>query len=323
MHSYLVTFIRIYLLSLACLQTAWGMSFQRYHSQPEIAAALREAAAENPELVRFQILGKSLQGREIALVTISKNWAPETPAIYFNGTHHGNEKASTEAVLGLIEFFQRSQDRADIDRLLRRYKLILQPLVNPDGHALNSRSDSQGIDPNRDYATPSKPESEAFRLIETRLVQRLLKRENVVASAAFHAGLEAVLWPWCHTPALSQHEPVFKNLGQAIAQSMNMPKYTQSYYDYQTDGEFIDYAYMRHGIYALTLEVAQEARPAEAELEAVVQRAITGSLTFLKGLEPVLEPRQDLAKKERDKARTSEKEPSKEKETLRDLRAVL
>lgn len=311
MHSYFVILLRICALALACMNTAWAQSFPRYHSQKEIASSLREAAQQNPSLVRFQVLGKSLQGREIAIVTLSKNWAPETPSVYFNGTHHGNEKASTEAVLGLLDFFVRSQDRSDIDRLLRRYKIILHPLVNPDGHALNSRNDSQGIDPNRDYATPSKPEKDAFRLIETRLVQRLLKRENIVASAAFHAGLEAVLWPWCHTPAMSRHELVFKNLGQAIAQSMNMPKYTQSYYDYQTDGEFIDYAYMRHGVYALTLEVAQEATPQESELTTVVQRAISGSLTFLTGLEAVLDPRRLKDKKEKDK------------EPLRDLRAVL
>ncbi len=285
MYPILSVILRVCIVLELCSGTAWALQFQRYHSQEEIAAFLREQAQLYPELVRFQVLGRSPQGREIAIVSVTKSEAADVPAIYFNGTHHGNEKASTEAILGLIQNLVQNRDRGDTDRFLRRYKIILQPLVNPDGHALNSRTDAHGADPNRDYASPSKPESEAFRLVETRLVRDLLNRENVVASAAFHAGLEAVLWPWCHTPTLSRDEPQFKILGEAVARTMNMPKYTQSFFDYQTEGEFIDYAYMRFGIYALTLEVALEPSPREDQLENVVDRAVLGSMSFLQAIE--------------------------------------
>lgn len=285
MNSFISIILRVCLLIELGAGSLWALEFQRYHSQDEIASYLREQAQQHPDLVRFQVIGRSRQGREIAVLTISKNFASDTPAMYFNGTHHGNEKISTEAVLGLIKHLIQHRDQADTDRLLRRYKFLLHPLVNPDGHALNLRSDARGVDPNRDYPTPNQPESEAFQIVETRLVRDLLGRENVIASAAFHSGLEAVLWPWCHSPASSRDDPVFKTIGEAVARSMNVPKFTQSYFDYQTEGEFIDYAYMRFGIYALTIEVATEPTPKEEQLESLVQRSVLGSLSFANAID--------------------------------------
>jgi hypothetical protein len=69
---------------------------------------------------------------------------------------------------------------------------------------------------------------------------------------------------------------------------MGMPKYTQSFHDYQTDGEFIDFAYMKHGVYALTLEVSHESTPEPEQLSTVVQRAVNGSVAFLKAVDRVL-----------------------------------
>ncbi len=288
MNSPIIHSLKIFLVVLWLTPNAWALDFNRYHDQDEIAAFLRTEALNNPELVHFEVLGKSQQGREIALVAVTKTLSPDAPAIYFNGTHHGNERASTEAILAFVSFLVREQNSPGVDRLLRRYRVLLQPMVNPDGHALNLRTDSRGLDPNRDYATPNKPEKEAFQLVETRLVRDLMKRERVVASAAFHSGLEAVLWPWCHTPALSQADPVFRTLAASVAKTMQMNRTSQSYYDYQTDGEYIDFAYMKHGTYALTFEVAQEASPPAVRLDAVVRRAVQGSYSFLKTLDEVL-----------------------------------
>jgi predicted deacylase len=270
-------------------QNLWALQFHRYHSQQEINVYLRDVAQKFPELARYEVLGRSRQGREIGLLTLTKARNPEAPAIYLNATHHGNEKASTEALLALTHHLSEKQNEPAISRLLARYRFLIHPLVNPDGHALHTRGDANGIDPNRDYAGPQKPEKEAFQLPETRLVRDLLRRENVVASATYHSGLEAILWPWCHTPQSSQHDSVFRGVGELVARSMGVQRAKQSYYDYKTDGEFIDYAYMKHGIYALTLEVSTDATPPADQLTATVERAITGSLTFLQSIDQVLE----------------------------------
>lgn len=295
MKSLFLRSFQVFFILVCLAPAAFGIEFNRYHDQVEIAAYLRSEAQANPELVSFEVLGKSQQGREIAIVTITKTASPDAPAIYFNGTHHGNERASTEAILALIDHLVRSQNQAAVDKMLRRYRVILQPLVNPDGHALNLRTDSKGIDPNRDYASPSKPEGESFQLVETRLVRDLLAREKVVASAAFHSGLEAVLWPWCHTPALSKHDTVFRTLASNVAKTMLVNRKSQSFYDYQTEGEFIDFAYMRHGTYALTFEVSHEATPTPTKLLATVKRTVQGSLSFLRAVDDALNTPQPQA----------------------------
>ncbi len=277
------------IFALSVLTTAaFGIEFNRYHDQEEIAVYLRQEAAARPELVKFEVLGKSHQGREIAMVTLTKASSPEAPALYFNGTHHGNERASTEAVLALIDHLIKNQNQVAIDKILRRYRILLQPLVNPDGHALNLRTDSKGIDPNRDYASPNKADKDAFQIVETRIVRDLLQREKVIASAAFHSGLEAVLWPWCHSPQQSQHDPVFRALAAAASKPMQVNRTTQSFYDYQTEGEYIDFAYMRHGVYALTFEVSHEAAPAANKLQATVRRTVQGSLSFIRAVDDLM-----------------------------------
>ncbi len=284
-------FTTFWLILLTCSEQVFALQFQRYHTQEEINATLREWALKFPETAHFEILGQSQQGREIGLLTLSRSSGAETQAIYLNATHHGNEKAATEALLALANHLIQARNEPGIDRLLRRYKILVHPLVNPDGHANNTRGDAQGHDPNRDYAGPQKPDKDAFQLPETRLVRELMRRENVVASAAFHSGLEAILWPWCHTPESSQHDAVFKGIGELVARSMGLTKARQSFYDYKTDGEFIDYAYMKYGTYALTLEVATEASPPAEQLALTVQRSITGTMTFLNSIDKALERR--------------------------------
>ncbi len=290
-----LAFFTLLLVSLMHTQALLALQFQRYHSQEEIATYLRDLAQRYPDLARFEVIGRSQQGRDIGLLTLTKSKQLDTPAIYLNATHHGNEKASTEALLAFVHHMSERQSDPNISRLLGRYRFLIQPLVNPDGHALNTRGDANGVDPNRDYAGPQKPEKDAFQLPETRVVRELLRKENIVASAAFHSGLEAILWPWCHTPESSQHDAVFRGIGELVARSMGVQRAKQSFYDYKTEGEFIDYAYMKYGIYALTLEVATEASPPPEQLTATVQRSIVGTMTFLNSIDKALERRDTTA----------------------------
>ena len=74
-------------------------------------------------------------------------------------------------------------------------------------------------------------------------------------------------------------------LGSIIADAMKIKNFQQSYHDYQTTGEFIDYAYQEFGTYALTVEVSKEATPPPSTLPNVVQRTVKGILAFAFGLE--------------------------------------
>lgn len=264
---------------VASTGTAFGLEFDRYHTQAEINGYMAEVAAAYPELVQKVVLGTSEQGREIAYVVISKAEAT-APAIQVNGTHHGNERASTESALAFIQRLVESQDEPEVAALLESFRVVVQPLVNPDGHAANTREDPRGRDPNRDYSYPQRDDAASFRSPVIALEKTLIDQFQFKAAIALHSGMVGVLWPWCYTGGTARDRDVFRALSERSAQAMGFDYFTQSYYDYPSNGEFIDYAYMRHATWAVTIEVSEAATPSQAQLADVVGNAVDGMVSF-------------------------------------------
>lgn len=262
----------------------FAIDFSRYHTTDEINVYLRDVAQDHPNLVRLQHLGYSERGREINYVVISKADSDTAPALFINGTHHGNEKSGTEGVLGLIDFLTTNSTDPDVAALLDTYAIYIQPLVNPDGHAANSRFDPQGRDPNRDYSYPDRGDEDSFKVQPVRLVKQLTDRVRFRAAAAFHSGMEAVLWPWCYTSQRNADYDTFYTLSKLTARAMGVDRYVQSFRDYPTSGEFIDYVYNTHGTMALTLEVSADPAPPPASLPRLVRRAVAGGMAFMLGI---------------------------------------
>jgi hypothetical protein len=275
------------------------LTFDRYHSQAEIHQFLQGEALKHPEFVSFATLGVSRQNREIAYVVISNREPASQKAFYFNGTHHGDEWSSTEGILALADYLIGHRDEPRVRAILDQYAIYLQPLVNPDGHQVKTRVDSQGNDPNRDYAYTGEAGEDAFHLPEIRLVRDLVDRIHPRAAAAYHSGIQEVLWPWCYTALPPAAEESLAGAGKAAADAMHFDRYLQSYDDYPTTGEFIDYAYMKYGTAALTFEVSTAKTPSVSQLDGVVKNSVRGALAFIDAVraedlgapKPVLAPR--------------------------------
>jgi predicted deacylase len=268
------------------------LSFEHYHSQAQIKAYLQAATKAHPDLVSFHNLGKSLEGREIDYAIVTRGDPGGKPALYFNGTHHGDEWSSTEGILGLMDrLVTHAGDDKDIGAILDTYAVYLQPLVNPDGHQAQTREDSEGRDPNRDYSSPDRSDDESFEVPEIKLVKSLVDRIHPRAAAAYHSGIEEVLWSWGYTDKAATDSHKLAALGKACAVAMGMDRYLQSYDDYATEGEFIDYVYMKFGTLALTFEVSDEKTPDEAELAPIVERSVTGALALIENLKDMDEGR--------------------------------
>ncbi len=261
-----------------------AISFDQYHSQFEINFYLRLVAIRYPRIVSFAKLGQSEQGREISYIIISKKLPKNKPAIYFNGTHHGNEKASTEGILGLIDYLLRNRNTPEVSELLENYAIYLQPLVNPDGHASDSRLDSTGQDLNRDYSNPEKSDEDSFEAVETRLVKNLSDQVKFRAAVAYHSGMKAVLWPWCYSGNHTGHNDLFYTLSKISALAMGSTYYKQSYDDYPTSGEFIDYLYMAHQTLAVTFEVVKKWTPDPEVIPSVVNNSVNAAMAFMTAL---------------------------------------
>jgi len=103
-------------------------------------------ANNNPDIVSKIVIGKSLEGRDITAILIGKG----NRYAIIDGTIHGNEKLSTFASLRFAEMIIDSYRNKGYwyDRL-QELKIIIVPILNPDGFVHNWRPNA------RSYLYPS------------------------------------------------------------------------------------------------------------------------------------------------------------------------
>lgn len=121
-------------------------AWNRLHDYEEIVALLKGYAAAYPKWVKLESIGKSIQGRDMWLLTINN---PATgrdldkPAMYIDGNIHANEVQGAETALYTVDFLLKNYGRLDrITELLDRAAFYVLPMVNPDGRAMWFRGPS-------------------------------------------------------------------------------------------------------------------------------------------------------------------------------------
>ena len=262
-----------------------AISFVAYHDQPQIETYLQAVASALPAIATYKVLGQSAQGRNLPYLIIDATCQANPPAVFTIGTHHGDEPSSTESVLAIPDYLLRaSTTDASVRSLLGTYAFYVLPLVNPDGFALNTRENAAGLDINRDYSYPLRSDADSFKTVEAQLMKSLQESVGFHAAIAYHSGAQEVIWPWCYTGDATADGSFFTAAGQKTAQAMSFTVYQQSYDDYPTQGEYIDYAYMRSHTLAATFEVSIPKAPSPALLAGVVDAAWKGTLSWVQAV---------------------------------------
>lgn len=136
----------------------------RYETHAELTATLQKLAADYPRYVRLTSIGKSLQRRELWLLTITDSDGlrgaddPELltrNALLATGGMHGNEVSGTPVLIHCVrDVLAHAADDADLAAWLRRSQLFVVPCVNPDsadvfiagGTRWRPRGNQRGID---------------------------------------------------------------------------------------------------------------------------------------------------------------------------------
>jgi hypothetical protein len=115
-------------------------TFNRLHPYEEIVDLLKGYAAAYPQWTRLESIGKSIQGRDLWMITITN---PETgpelakPAMYIDGNTHANEVQGAETALYTVDFLLRNYGRLPrVTEMLDRSVFYILPMVNPDGRNL-------------------------------------------------------------------------------------------------------------------------------------------------------------------------------------------
>ncbi len=105
--------------------------FDRYIKFEELTQICQQFAAEYPTLVALSSLGKSYEGRDIWLLTVtdeSTGPASDKPAFWCDGNIHASEVSACSAVLMVLKLLV--EDHAE---LLKTRAFYLVPRLGPDG----------------------------------------------------------------------------------------------------------------------------------------------------------------------------------------------
>ncbi len=273
-------------------KSSQALDLSRYYSLVDIDTFLQKIAHAHSDFVEIQTLGYSTLGNPIYILRVGHPQDDALTKVYINATHHGDEKGSLMAALGLADFLINTQRDPSYFDIWDNFAIYIQPIVNPDGYANNSRYDSRGRDLNRDYPYPGRSLDQSFQIKETTLVETFLAQNNVRGTISIHSGMEAVLWPWCHSKSSLPESDQFERLARRSADAMGFVYYRQSNHDYPSQGEYIDYAYWKYRSFAVTFEVSLETTPSLGTLPGLIAKTTRGTLAYLRELKKLIQETQ-------------------------------
>ena len=135
------------------------LSFRAFFTYQEVTDFVNSLAAARPDLCQLSSLGKSREGREMHLLTITEyaSGAPEDkPGYLIQGNIHATELSGTHAALYTARQLLIDQDSSD---LLKNIVFYIVPRLNPDGAEfavttsgpVRSRTDRSQPEPNTLY----------------------------------------------------------------------------------------------------------------------------------------------------------------------------
>ena len=273
--------------------------FEEFRDLTEIYAFLDGLVAAHPGLISQEIIGQSVQGRDIRAYTISgAGDADSKPSLIFNSGAHAREWIAPMTVLytvrGLVEGYGGD---AEITDLLDDVSFRIAPMMNPDGYLYtwsserfwrknrrNNGNGTFGVDWNRNFAAGwggpgsdsssssdiyrgpspfSEPESRALR-------DFTLSIPNGAFHIDFHSFSQLVLFPvgYTETPIPEPDLTIQRTLAEAYAgmiASVSGFDYLPipSYELYLASGVASDWHYEDGGVYSFTVEL----RPGSGNLD--------------------------------------------------------
>jgi murein tripeptide amidase MpaA len=114
-----------------------ALTFDHFYSDDELTALVRAWAAERPDLAAVESIGRSYEGRDVWLVTLTNRATGpplEKPALLVEANMHSVEWTASTAALHLIaHVLERYGADERVTRLLDTRCLYVVPRLNPDG----------------------------------------------------------------------------------------------------------------------------------------------------------------------------------------------
>ncbi len=263
---------------------------REFHTYAEVTEVLENLSQEFPDLIEMKSIGKTLQGRDIWSLIISKNVATSNskPAVLFLGGHHAREHLSVETPLRFVQWVinEHRSGNPRIEKILEGRQIRLIPMVNPDGLEYDIEGDRYkawrknrrqnangtfGVDLNRNYSfhwgtggSSNNPDSETFMgptpfsEPETQAIKAYIETNtNISILLSFHTFSELILYPWGHS-----NDPIPNARDKAVHEVMARKMATWNHYTpeqtsdlYVASGDLTDWSYGQQKVISFTFEL--------------------------------------------------------------------
>ncbi len=127
-----------------------------YTDYDELLGFLNDLIENHSEKITMEFIGASQKGKKIPMVLLTNPNDNEKIKVWMQGGLHGNEPASTEGMLYLLDRLLNDDNYTDI---LDNVELAVVPMANIDGYLKNKRYAANGLDLNRDQTKLMAPET--------------------------------------------------------------------------------------------------------------------------------------------------------------------
>nr|XP_046909293.1 carboxypeptidase M-like [Dermatophagoides farinae] len=252
MWSFLTTFFILYLIAIRLVRGQFLLSSStsseqkfvdfNYHNHESMETIMRTFAQTYPKLCKLYSIGKSVQGRDLWVLLITKDPDEDVllkPNVKYVANMHGNEAVGRELLLHLMEHLLANYEIDPyIKSLVDNTRIHLMPSMNPDGFELsregqclggNGRFNMRGIDLNRNFPDKFSLRNEKEQE-EVTAIRRWLQTVPFVLSANLHGGALVASYPYDNTPvnmlsrwklsyepSLTPDNDVFKHLAEVYS----------------------------------------------------------------------------------------------------------
>ena len=270
--------IKQYIKSRVSEQTKLDTSLtMHYHSYDQIIYLMDSIATSHPDIIKLDTIGYSVEGRLLLAAKVSDNpdIKEDEAEVRIVGCHHGNEWPSAEIPLFLLAYLAENYGTDPyITNLVNNREIWILPMLNPDGHEVQSRYNANDIDLNRNYGymwNGDGGDNKPYGQPETDAMYRWSQRENFVMGLTYHTYHPAVNYIWNYSPDHIPDSTLVVTYAQLYGDSTaaNGDAYwvTEGYSWYQTYGDLNDYSMGIDGINDVTIELCHEFVPPESQLD--------------------------------------------------------
>jgi len=126
----------------------------------ELIGYLESLTKQFPDKITLSYIGETKKGLRIPMVQLKSQQAGKKIKVWMQGGLHGDEPASTEALLYLIYQLLNDSSQAEV---LQKIDLAILPMANIDGYLKQERNNAEGLDLNRDQTKLMAAESAHYK----------------------------------------------------------------------------------------------------------------------------------------------------------------